>query len=329
MSSYNKITQRLDSTFDVSNLEFTELLENSRSKGNKIAWPRFKNSDGNLNSLVFQTPFITIDSYGIPSIGDYYKDDKARSFFKVPVDPNVNEEMKQLHDKLAEIDTYLGDDGKKKEQIFGSARTAKQYKYQPILRTPMQMETVDSDSDDEGTKEVKSVIERPKYFKANFRTDYETGEMQTKFFMRKKIGDKTIREPIEGVESISDAEKYVKYKGTVRLVMIPNKLWVMKNYEGKKYGMSFKITHVEVEEQVMSSNMKQVYDGDAFISDSEDDELDIEDTTTTAPAETYEVQETQDNDSDLSSDGDESESESDQEDAASKKTKGKAKKLAI
>jgi len=218
---------------------------------------------------------------------------------------------------------------RKKEQIFGSARTAKQYKYQPILRTPMQMETVDSDSDDEGTKEVKSVIERPKYFKANFRTDYETGEMQTKFFMRKKIGDKTIREPIEGVESISDAEKYVKYKGTVRLVMIPNKLWVMKNYEGKKYGMSFKITHVEVEEQVMSSNMKQVYDGDAFISDSEDDELDIEDTTTTAPAETYEVQETQDNDSDLSSDGDESESESDQEDAASKKTKGKAKKLAI
>lgn len=332
MASYNKITQRIDSTFDVNNLQFTKPEENPRSKGNKIAWPRFKNSDGSLSSLVFQTPFIPIDHYGIPSIGDYYKDDKARCFVKIPIDPKVNDEIKQMHDKLEEIDKYLGDEGKKKEEIFGSAKNAKQFKYQQILRTPMQMETVDSDSDSEGEQNdvAKDVIDRPKYIKANFRTDYETGKMQTKFYMRKKIGDKTIREEIEGVESISDAEKFVKYKGNIRFVMIPNKLWVMKNYEGKKYGMSFKITHIEVEEQVMNSNMKQIYEGDAFISDSEDDELD----NSYAASKEEQVEEKVEEcieaeDSDLSSDEEESLSDEKEMSKAPKKTRGKTKKVSI
>jgi hypothetical protein len=275
MSSNNKVTQHLDSTFDVSRLCFTNLEETSRSKGQKIAYPRYKTGDGKDSSLVLQTPFIQITSYGIPKKSDFYKTESDRSFIKVPLDPEQSQEVKEMYEKLKEIDVHLTEDGGIKETIFGSARSAKQYKYQPIVRQPVVMETVDSDSDsDDDTKDTskKDMPFRPDYFKAKFRIDWDSKELTTKFYEKIKDEEtgKFKRKLIEGVKSIAEAQNHIRYQGKVRLVMIPNKLWVMKNYEGKKYGMSFKVTHVEVEQRPKTSNMKEILDGDAFISDSDE-----------------------------------------------------------
>ena len=57
---------------------------------------------------------------------------------------------------MIELDNILSDDARKTE-IFGSAKVAKQYAYQPVIRTPVVEDTVE-DSDESGDE--KGGVER-------------------------------------------------------------------------------------------------------------------------------------------------------------------------
>ena len=67
--------------FDVSQLSFTELAENDRSKSQLIAYPRYGK---NGQALMLQAPWIKLDDYGVPRMSEYIKSDADRAKLKIP-----------------------------------------------------------------------------------------------------------------------------------------------------------------------------------------------------------------------------------------------------
>ena len=79
------------------------------------------------------------------------------------------------------------------------------------------------------------------------------------------------------VTDLESVETLVTYRSKIRMVVMPNKLWALKTFDGKKYGLSFKIMHMEVE-PVQRSTLKEYFENDAFIDSDEDDDDDNDDT---------------------------------------------------
>jgi len=111
--------------------------------------------------------------------------------------------------------------------------------------------------------------------KAKFNLDWDTGNIETKMF--KLVDGKREKVKVTTLESV---EQLVTYRSNIRLVLMPNKLWAMKAYDGKKYGVSFKIMHLEVE-PVERTSLKQYFENDAFVDSEDDDNDESEDGTTT------------------------------------------------
>merc|ERR1711871_1225883 len=151
-----------------------------------------------------------------------------------------------------------------REKIFGSKKAAKGWQYQPLAREPMQQVLENSDPDSEDDEKTSTVNLRPSYFKAKLKTNYDTGDIETKVY--KKEGSDRLKQK---VKTLSDLESLVTYRSTIRLVVMPNKLWAMKNMQGKRYGLALKITHLEVE-PVSRSSLREYVEGDAFL-DSDDE----------------------------------------------------------
>ncbi len=277
--SKNTMTKKY-TKFEPKRIHFTDLEENKRSKGQKIAYVRYNDQKRGDQTLFLQTPQIHLNTYGIPKAGDYYSDDKQRSFIKVPLNTE-EEDTKLFYDKLSELDKYLDSD-EMRIKIFGSLKKAKGYKYQSIVRQVAAQtieENSDSDSEDEGNAKQtqKTTYPRPPYIKAKMNLDWESGNITTKMF--KLVDGKRVKTQ---VKTLNDVEQLVTFMSTIRMVLMPNKLWALKTFDGKKYGLSFKIMHLEVE-PVQRKSLKEYFENDAFVDSDEevsaDDQNDEDDTT--------------------------------------------------
>merc|ERR1711988_355027 len=244
-------------------VNFTDPEENKRSKGQKIAYVRYGDKQPFL-----QTPEIQLETYGIPRAGEYYKEDSQRSFIKVPLNEEFSTDVKLFKQKLEQLDTIMDSD-QLREKIFGSKKSAKGWVYQPLVRESMQqtIEDSDSDSDEEGTKASTSAQFRPPYFKAKLKTNYESGDVETVVY-KKDNGNRSKQK----VKTLTDLESLVTYRSTIRLVVMPNKLWAMKNMQGKKYGLALKITHLEVE-PITRSSIRDYVEGYAFVDSDDEGEV--------------------------------------------------------
>lgn len=242
----------LHSKFDPKCVTFTALEENSRVTSQKIAYVRYKTGSNDV-MLQIQTPKINLFTYGIPMLGQYYPDDKSRSFIKLPLDETV-EELKVFCDKLTELDTIMQSQ-EMKRKIFGSDKIAEAYNYQTIVREP------ENDMEEEGA------TFKPKYMKLKIDTDYNTGDVKTRIMVKEDSG----RKKLDDVKTITDLTKYVRYKSNIRMVVTINKLYATRAKVGdkKKYGLTFKILQVECEAPL---NKAAQYDMDAFVDDDDDDE---------------------------------------------------------
>ena len=81
-----KFTTKYDE-FEADRVRFTQMEQNERSNGQYIGYVKYESPEtGDEIHLNIQTPFIKMINYGIPTIGKYYEDDKARSFTKIPLD---------------------------------------------------------------------------------------------------------------------------------------------------------------------------------------------------------------------------------------------------
>lgn len=242
----------LHSKFDPRCVNFTALEENSRVTSQKIAYVRYKTGSGDV-MLQIQTPKINLFTYGIPMLGQYYPDDKARSFIKLPFDETVDD-VRKFYEKLVELDNIMQSQDMKRK-IFGSDKVAETYNYQPIVREP------ENDIEDENT------TFKPKYMKLKIDTDYNTGELKTRIMVK----EDSSRKRLDDIKTITDLTKYVRYKSNIRMVITINKLYATRAKVGdkKKYGLTFKILQIECEPLV---NKATQYDVDAFIDEDDYDD---------------------------------------------------------
>jgi len=324
MSSNNSknYTTKYDQ-FEASRLSFTTLEENERSKGQKIAYPRYNHPTlGEDKILLLQSPWMKMFTYGVPSLGEYYKEDKDRAFVKVPVDES-DTEVKKMVDEFAKIDKELSSDEFKKEN-FG--KYAKKYTYQPIVRYP----TNDEDEDEPA---------KPPYMKIKLDLTWPDGNVKTEVWKSEVMENgKRVRSKME-LETVTEFASHVNYLCKFRGIFRPVKLWAHQSkMKDPSYGIVFKLVKVEVEPSSSSSASVQNYlQGDVFVDDDDDETP----TTTvqtakkveTAKVETKKVVEENSSDDDSDESESDSDSDSDSEDEkpkakAAAKGKGKSKSKA-
>ena len=250
---------------NVSQVNFTDLEENTRSKGQRISYIRYTNPDtGSEVPLFIQFPWIHLSSYGVPKLGEYYSDDAQRSFVKVPLDQSVPE-VKQLSDMLRKLDDKLGST-EFKEKMFGNK--ASKYEYQPIFRMPQE-------EDEDSKKDLKKDYgPRHPYMKLKIDTTYPDNQVKSIVFTSVMEGSKRVRNKVDSIKSIDDFSSHVCWMSRIRPIARPVKLWAQAaSKKDPTYGLTFKIAKTEVEPPVKSSsNVKQYLESDAFLdSDEESD----------------------------------------------------------
>ncbi len=260
MSTQQTTTKFQD--FNASDLSFTKFEENERSKAQNLAFPRFKETQ----RLMLQGPWIEMNAYGVPQLGEYYKTDKDRAFIKIPLDLK-NPEVKEFFEKLQSIDELMSSKEFKAQQ-FGDK--AKKYKYAyPICRVPVE-------DDDEEEEKKKSKYPRPPYMKVKLDATWPETKILTQVFTSVMKDGKREREKQE-VESVDDFANVVRYLSKIRPIISPVKAWCEKKGKmGKdylEYGITFKLVKVEVEPHVgNSSNLSSYMNNDAFIDSDEENE---------------------------------------------------------
>ncbi len=256
------------SDVDVTRLGFTDLEENTRSKGQKIAYPRYDHpTHGTDSPLFIQFPWVNLNSYGIPRLGEYYSDDSQRSFVKIPLDQSIPE-VKQFSELLQAIDEKIGSD-EFKEKMFGSK--ASKYEYQPIYRLPQE-----EDEDAKKDPNKKDYGPRHPYMKLKIDTTYPDNKVKSIVFTSiPGANGKRTRTKVDGISSIDDISSHICFMSKIRPIGRPVKLWAQApNKKDPTYGLTFKMAKVEVEPPSKSnSNVKQYLESDAFLDSDEDETI--------------------------------------------------------
>lgn len=313
MSSKTDLITNFDK-FEQSRLSFTELNEGNNKQ--KLAFVRYDHPTlGEGQQLLLQFPWQKIFSYGVPRLGEYYKEDKDRDFLKFPIDLS-NSEMKTLYDELQSFQERMSSEEMRKE-LFGSKW--KKYKFIDVVRTPL------IDEDDEGP-------EKPPFMKLKLDTAWPDGEMKTKVYSStqmektdssgKVVKDSngnpvmTRKRELLEVETVTDFADKVRYMSNVRIIARPVKLWAQDpKLPEPNFGVTFKIFKIEVEPSSSNGTSLANYLNDAFL------DSDTEETVETSAAAVSE--------SEASEDESEDESDEESEDEAPppvvKKGKRKAK----
>jgi len=239
--------------FDVKKLQVQPLEDTKFNNAQKLAFIRYLGGNCQM-----QTHKITLYSGGVPQAGPYYATDKARAFCKITED--VNDPNSVLFFKQMEtVDIELNSQ-EFKNKLFGSAKAAQAYSYQPIVRTPEQPD------DDESVNDKKKKGPYPRFIKFKIDLHWETGVVQTKFFQKDGSGK---RIPVPDVRTVDDVAKQLGWKSSFVAVIIMNKLYASKNKVGdsKKYGVTFKMSNVSCEQPLYKP--KSEFDGDAFIEEDD------------------------------------------------------------
>jgi hypothetical protein len=254
---------------DVSRLSFTDIEENTRSKGQKIAYPRYNNPQlGEGAPLYIQFPWTHMNQYGIPRLGEYYSDDSQRSFVKIPLDQSVPE-IKAFSNLLKSIDDKLGSNDFKKK-MFGSK--GDKYVYQPIFRLPLE------DEEPSKSKDKKDYGPKLPYMKLKMDTTYPDNQVKTLVYNSVMENGKRVRTKLNNINTIDDMVNNMPFLSRIRPIGRPVKLWAQApNKKDPTYGLTFKMVKVEVEPPAnKNSSYKQYLDADAFLDSENENEIEHE-----------------------------------------------------
>ena len=255
---------------EVGRISSTELQENERSKGQKIAYPRYDHPTlGHDQALMMQFPWIRLETYGVPRAGEYYKNDSDRAFVKVPLNDSVSE-VSELVEKLKEIDAYFA------SEDFASKLLGKKwnkYTYQPIFREATVSQDDDDDDDDSKKKSAKkSNLPKFPYLKLKIDTEYGSGSIKTKVFRSEMVDGKRQRTEVTDMASVDDFARVVSFQSNFRPIVRLVKFWAQPlTKKDPTWGATFKIIKAEVEPSTKGNSMYKDYmNSDAFL-DSDDE----------------------------------------------------------
>ena len=249
------------SDYDVNELSFEPINTTAKKKNSQtLLLPIYKSE----RSPMIQLPYVKLDMYGIPSKCDFFKDDYQRHFIKLPLNTvhedaqarvrgEATHDMKNLYDWFKAIDDKFGTK-EFQEQLFKKKNP--KAKYQPLLRIP------------KNEDETESTDKLP-YVKIKLTSKYPTNEILTGVVLNHPSG---LKEVAQGITTIDDIAKYIKYQSRIKCIIIPSKLWIHPPANNDvTYGISFKLLKVLVDivpEKSLISN-----DTTGFIeSDESDDE---------------------------------------------------------
>jgi hypothetical protein len=252
---------------DVARISATELQENDRSKGQRIAYPRYHHSIlGENQALMMQFPWIRLETYGVPRAGEYFKTDADRSFVKVPLNTSVPE-VASLVEKLKEIDAYFA------SEDFASKLLGKKwnkYTYQPIYREANVPQG--DDSDEETTAAKKQSDPKLPYLKLKIDTEYGSNAIKTQLFRSETVDGKRVRTEVKEMECLDDFTKLVSYQSNFRPITRLVKFWAQPlTKKDPTWGATLKIVKAEVEPSSKGNGLyKQYMNADAFLDSDEE-----------------------------------------------------------
>ena len=210
-------------------------------------------------SLTLRTPTIITEAYGIPRAGAFYKTDKSRAFYKMPLchdrrkfpEEIAYDEIKASHDKLKELDTICASE-KFRREMFGDKHYHK-YNYIPIVRNHQEDE-------EDSSKEYY----RPPYVKLKLPV-YD--DIYNLYLYKENVEGKV------AYRDINDLASEVKYLGKVSFILKVNKLFIMNtagsSCQNKNYGITIIATHVKVYHR---ENMNRYYNDSIIAFDDDDDD---------------------------------------------------------
>lgn len=283
--SYSKV--------DCERISFTDLESTERVPSQDIGYIRYDHPKNGERQFDIQTPEIKIDAGGIPDgEGPYYKTVAAQGHVKIPlaINPNVKgetdeerearkEKLQKFRETLENIDKYMEDN---KEKFFGSAKQAKKYTYQPIVRYPQEKDDSDSDEEKESPDEDVVTVHRPPYMKAKIPIVWETDKVDLEVY---RVNDEGTPEfesdgkwtQLTDVVSLDDLRKHVAYMRNAKFVLHACKYWAQKQASNgsnqRFYGITFKVRRVEVKPYVKSTEEVSEDDGMLFEDSDDDDEV--------------------------------------------------------
>lgn len=267
---------------DVSKISVSKLEDNDRVQSQKLSYVRYVDGEKN-DQFMLQTPEIVLTTYGIPKHHDkWYPSDDKRSFIKVPLDDST-ESIKLLKQKLMEIDALYGSEEFRKK-TFGD-KFADKYEYVSIVREPQEAEEDEESANKKKDEKKKLDIPKPFYFKVKLDTEWQTNKILTKVFVKSSEGRQEVTE--DQLTCIDDLHQLVNYRSTVRMIVMFNKFYAMKNAPGgskKKYGFTIKVKQIETQPYIVSKKANN-NTSDAFIDDDDDLEL-LKKTSNYQPTET-------------------------------------------
>lgn len=257
--------------FNVTKLSFSEIdfaKKNEKPEKGKIAYGQtqyisFPRYDEQLPT--FRAGWIQMSCRGIPSLGEYYKDDAARDFVQIPLleerhlpqpykgKPFTPKELlarqftlqscKELRKMMSNIDNYIM---KNKSKILG--KFAEKFEYQPIIRVPQASDDLNEDKDEDSEP-----VERPDYLKFKLMTNFESKELETALYTCEEIGEDgkaigTVKQ--NDVRTITDLCEYHNWFCVARNIFRMVKLWAARSPNkdtGKRtFGVTFKIAQILV-----------------------------------------------------------------------------------
>lgn len=283
--SYSKV--------DLDRISFTDLESTERVPSQEIGYIRYDHPKNGERQFDIQTPEIKMDAGGIPDgDGPFYKTTAQRGFVKIPleVNPNVKgetdeerearkEKLQKFKETLEALDKHMEDN---KEKFFGSAKQAKKYTYQPIVRYPQEKDESDSDEEKDSPDEEVVSVHRPPYMKAKIPIVWETDNVELDVY---RVNDEGTTEfesdgkwsQLTDVVSLDDLRKHVAYMRNVKYVLHACKYWAQKQASNgsqqRFYGITFKVRRVEVKPYVKITEDVSEDDGMLFEDSDDDDEV--------------------------------------------------------
>ena len=256
---------------DVARISSTELQENERSKGQRIAYPRYHHPVlGENQALMMQFPWIRLETYGVPRAGEYFKSDADRSFVKVPLNTSIPE-VAALVEKVKELDAYFA------SEDFASKLLGKKwnkYTYQPIYRETNVQQGDDSDEEGGAKKDVEAKLP---YLKLKIDTEYGTNAIKTQVFRSETVDGKRVRTEVTDLNCLDDFTKLVSYQSNFRPITRLVKFWAQPlTKKDPIWGATLKIAKAEVEPSAKGNGLyKQYMNADAFLDSDEEREGEV------------------------------------------------------
>lgn len=197
---------------------------------------------------------IKLVKYGIPrnptdpKMEPFYKTEKDRAFFKIPLDPE-QPACVEIQKMIEQLDEYM--ESHKKTILSGiSDKLHKKCNYIQLNKEPNEKE------------------KEPKYnsVKVNLDAEFETGNISTLIYVKQPNG----KNELQKVSSVKEVEQYLRWGCTFRCAFTISKMWVMKGKD--KYGLKLICQQIIIKSLSASGGSAKNEYKNALIFDNEGDE---------------------------------------------------------